>query len=67
MPKSSPPIVDFFRVPTRFLRSVQMERDFHDVAALEQYVVTPYVAEALRRIADGLRTDSGRRAWAHHG
>ena len=63
MPKAPPAISDFFRVPTRFLRSVQLERDFHDVAALEHYVVTPHMAEAFRRIADGLRASSGRRAW----
>ena len=63
MPRNSPAISDFFRVPTRFLRSVQLERDFHDVAALEHYVVTPHMAEAFRRIADGLRVNSGRRAW----
>ena len=62
MPKNSPAISDFFRVPTRFLRSVQLERDFHDVAALEHYVVTPHMAEAFRRIADGLRANSGCRA-----
>jgi len=63
MPKKSPVISDFFRVPDRFLRSVQLERDFHDVGALEHYVVTPHMAEAFRRIADGLRVNSGRRAW----
>ena len=63
MPKNCPAISDFIRVPSRFLRSVQLERDFHDVAALEQYVVTPHVVEAFRRIADGLRINSGRRAW----
>lgn len=63
MPKVSPVIAELFRVPTRFLRSVQLERDFHDVAALEHYVVTPPMAEAFRRVADGLRADSGRRAW----
>lgn len=56
-------IADLFRVPTRFLRSVQLERDFHDVAALDNYVVTPPMADAFRRIADGLRAKSGRRAW----
>ena len=63
MPKEPPPISGFFRVPSRFLRSVQLERDFHDLAALEHYVVTPHMAEAVRRVADGLRTNSGRRAW----
>ena len=63
MLKNSAVIADFLRVPDRFLRSVQLERDFHDVAALEHYVVTPHMAEAFRRIADGLRANSGRRAW----
>lgn len=63
MSRNSSAISDFFRVPTRFLRSVQLERDFHDVAALEHYVVTPHTAETFRRIADGLRANSGRRAW----
>ena len=62
MPKSQS-ISQLFQTPKRFLRSVQLERDFHDVAALEQYVVTPPMAEAFRRIADGLRAKSGRRAW----
>ena len=63
MTKPPPPISDFFRIRNRFLRSVQLERDFRDVAALEHYVVTPYMAEALGRIADGLRVNSGCRAW----
>lgn len=63
MPENSPAISEFFRVPTRFLRSVQLERDFYDVAALEHYVVTPHMAEAFRRVGDGLRANSGRRAW----
>ena len=63
MPRKTPAISDLLRVPSRFLRSVQLERDFHDVAALDHYVVTPHMAEAFRRIADGLRVNSGRRAW----
>jgi hypothetical protein len=66
MPKSSsrPPIIaELFRIPTRFLRSVQLERDFHDVASLEHYIITPSMAEAFRSIAYGLRANSGRRAW----
>lgn len=61
MPKA--PIIDLFRVPSRFLRSVQLERDFNDELALEHYIVTPSVADAFKRVGDGLRLDSGRRAW----
>ncbi len=63
MPKTGPTIRELIRVPNRFMRSVQLERDFLDVDALENYVVTPHVADAFARIADGLRATSGRRAW----
>ncbi len=56
-------ILDLFRVPNRFLRSVQLERDFFDEAALDNYILTPSMADAFRRVGDGLRTSSGRRAW----
>jgi len=63
MPEAGPAIRSLFRVHNRFLRSVQLERDFLDVAALDHYVLTPPMAEAFGRIADGLRGASGRRAW----
>jgi hypothetical protein len=63
MPKTGSAIRDLFQVPNRFLRSVQLERDFLDVGALDHYVLTPPMAEAFSRIADGLRAASGRRAW----
>jgi len=63
MSKARSSIVDLFRVPSRFLRSVQLERDFNDDLALEHYIVTPPMADAFRRVCDGLRVDSGRRAW----
>ena len=63
MPKTGPTISDLLRIPSRFLRSVQLESDFLDVTALNNYVLTPPMAEAYSRIADGLRAVSGRRAW----
>jgi hypothetical protein len=63
MLKCASSIADLFEIPTRFLRSVQVERDFSDPTALDNYLVTPHVAEAFTRIVDGLRTTSGRRAW----
>lgn len=63
MPKPVPTIADLFNVPGRFLRSVQLEKDFHDPKALESYIFTPPMAAALTRIADGLREGSTRRAW----
>ena len=63
MRRGGPTISDLFRVPTRFLRSVHLERDFLDATASDHYVVTPPVVEAFERITDGLRATSGRRAW----
>ena len=63
MPESASSIADLFEIPTRFFRSVQLERDFSDPTVLDNYVVTPHVAEAFTRIVDGLRIGSGRRAW----
>ncbi len=60
---SEPTIASLFRVPGRFLRSVQLERDFQDAEALDQYVPTPAISEAFARVAEGLRHGSGRRAW----
>jgi hypothetical protein len=62
MPKSST-IGGLFDVPSRFLRSIQIERDFHDVSACRNYIVTPPMADAFLRIAEGLAAGSGRRAW----
>lgn len=63
MPKAAKPISELFRVPSRFVRSVQLERDFHDSTALDEYIVTPAMADAFQRIRAGLLPDSGRRAW----
>lgn len=56
-------IASLFRVPHRFLRSVQLEADFEETRALDEYILTPPMAEAFRRISDGLQAGSGRRAW----
>lgn len=56
-------IADLISVPGRFLRSVQLEKDFRDQAALEGYIVTPPMVEALRRIIESAKQGSKRRAW----
>jgi len=56
-------IADIFAAPGRFLRSVQLEKDFSDPAALESYIVTPPMAEALHRILESIQDGSQRRAW----
>jgi hypothetical protein len=63
MTTAEPRIQDVFRIRRRFLRSVQLERDFQDPDALSGYIKTEFVQECLERIGDGLRLKSGRRAW----
>lgn len=63
MRKASADIARLFHVPKRFMRSVQLERDFYDPHALDGYIVTPAMTEAFQRIAAGLRQGAGLRAW----
>lgn len=56
-------ISDLFTITNRFMRSVQLERDFGDPGALDHYVVTPDMALSFQRVADGLATTSTQRAW----
>lgn len=56
-------IADLFRVRDRFLRSVNLERDFRDADTLRGYVITPHGRTALNRLAGGLSPQSGQRAW----
>lgn len=56
-------IAEVFAAPGRFLRSVQLEKDFLDAAALEGYIVTPPMADALHRILESVQDGSKRRAW----
>lgn len=57
------PISDLFRVRDRFLRSAQLERDFSDPKALSGYILTQQVRSHAERLAAGLRSNSGQRAW----
>lgn len=54
---------DLFRIEGRYLRSVNLERDFSDPQALNAYVLTPQVKQYLERMVTGLSPSSGRRAW----
>ena len=56
-------ISDLLSINQRFLRSVNLERDFGDAHALDGYVATAETSRYLRRIGRGLRPESGERAW----
>lgn len=54
---------DVIRVRSRFTRSVNLERDFETQAVQDGYVITSLARATLLRIAEGLRTRGGTRAW----
>jgi hypothetical protein len=56
-------VADLFQIKKRFLRSINLERDFHDPSALEGYVQTEFIAECFSRIMEGVKTGSRHRAW----
>ncbi len=60
---SDRPINAIFDVTPRFLRSTNLERDFHDPNALENYILTPHGRQCLSRLAKGLRRGATERAW----
>ncbi|MBI4817746.1 MAG: hypothetical protein HY791_15910 [Deltaproteobacteria bacterium] len=57
------PISSLFTTPARYLRSVHLERDFHDPNVLRQYVLTDSMRRPFERIIEGVRSGSTRRAW----
>jgi len=56
-------ISELLDLSPRFIRSVQLERDFTDPAALDDYIVTPETLSHLRRLSSGFEKDSQQRAW----
>jgi len=56
-------ISSLFQVTPRYLRSTNLERDFTDPKALENYVLTLHAQDCLARLAGGLRPASTQRAW----
>lgn len=60
---SDRPINAVFDITPRFLRSTNLERDFHDPHALENYILTPHGHQCLTRLAKGLRRGATERAW----
>lgn len=50
-------------VRRRYLRSVNLERDFYTAGSLEGYVLTPAALSALERVATGIHQPSAR-AWS---
>lgn len=57
------PISNLFEITPRYLRSTNLERDFQDPRALDNYVLTTHGQECLTRLSAGLRPGSSQRAW----
>ncbi|MGA1840965.1 MAG: hypothetical protein ACMUIU_10100 [bacterium] len=56
-------ISELFEIRTRYLRSIHLERDFHNQQILTSYILTPHTQSGLNQIFNSLSHDSGRRAW----
>lgn len=56
-------ISDLLNVGPRFLRSIHLERDFDDPSVLHSYVPTVFAQSCFERVVEGLRAESGHRAW----
>lgn len=52
-----------FNIRSRFLRSTYLERDWHDLTALQDYVLTALAKQSVARLSAGLAPNSGLRAW----
>lgn len=58
-----PDILSYLRLVSRFLRSTELTRDFRDPNAFAGYCLTQFGRSCLARMAEGLQSGSGRRAW----
>jgi hypothetical protein len=58
-----PSISTLFDIQSRYIRSINLEKDFTDPSSLEGYVITPQVKEMLLRLRAGLDPRSSQRAW----
>lgn len=54
---------DFVRLKPRFLRSINIEKDFSVRDLDEDYIVTSLTRKVLARIVSGLRITGGNRCW----
>ncbi len=56
-------IAQLFHINPRFLRSVHIERDFSNPDSCSGYIPTEFTKSCLKRLAEGLTTNSSKRAW----
>jgi hypothetical protein len=56
-------VCDLLKLSPHFMRSVNLERDFSDARSLDGYIVTAETQAHLKQLGNGLRKESGQRAW----
>jgi hypothetical protein len=56
-------IAGLFDIQSRYIRAVNLGRDFTDPTSLAGYVLTPELKQMLTRIEAGLSSNSTQRAW----
>ena len=56
-------ISNLLRINSRFLRSTQLERDFHDPESISGYCTTAETTDRLKRLGNAFRPESSNRAW----
>lgn len=56
-------INEIFNFKKRYLRSANLEKDFFDPAALDDYIITQNIISNFERIKKGLNHNSAQRAW----
>ncbi len=56
-------MTNIFKSHGQYLRSINLERDWNDPSALENYVFTLQAQQALLNISKGLQSKSSLRAW----
>ena len=56
-------VAHLLHINPRFLRSIHLERDFSNPDSCAGYITTDFTRTCLKRLAEGLETNSTNRAW----
>ena len=56
-------VASLLHINPRFLRSTHLERDFSNPDSCAGYITTDFTRTCLKRLAEGLATNSTNRAW----
>ncbi|MDE0042913.1 MAG: hypothetical protein OXT74_12820, partial [Candidatus Poribacteria bacterium] len=56
-------VASLLHLNSRFLRSTHLERDFSNPDSCAGYITTDFTKTCLKRLVEGLETNSTDRAW----